>query len=400
MILVERHIFTDQHEYFKELDHLCFLSKNLYNSCIYHQRLQYSKDKTYIHWMKLNSQFIKENQVDYRALPTKVGKQTMRMLDNNYKSFFAKRKNGGLSARPPKYLNSKTGRYIVGYPKDALSFKKKKGYIHLSQTNIFIKSKRTKDEVQFARITPKGNHLVVEIGYNLKEKELKTDNGRYASIDLGVNNLATITSNVFKPLIINGKPVKSINQYYNKNIAKKKSQLLVGVYSSKYISNLYRRRENKINDYFHKASTYIVNHLVSNQINTLVIGYNSGWKQDIDMGKKNNQNFAFIPFYKLVTMLEYKCALRGITVETNEESYTSKCSFLDNEEVCEHDKYLGKRVRRGLFVASDGRRINADVNGSLNILKKYLISKEAWNSQIWENLVRVCRTPRLCVIEL
>lgn len=233
----------------------------------------------------------------------------------------------------------------------------------------------------------------------LRKKKPKTDNGRYASIDLGVNNLTTITSNVFEPLIINGRPIKSINSYYNKSIAKKKSKLPVRIYSSKYISNLYRRRENKINDYFHKVSTYIVNHLVSNQINTLVIGYNSGWKQDINMGKRNNQNFAYIPFYKFISMLEYKCALKGITIETNEESYTSKCSFLDNEEICEHEKYLGKRVKRGLFIASDGREINADVNGSLNILKKYLLKQETWTFHLWKDLVRVCRTPRLCVIK-
>src|SRR5699024_356606 len=138
----------------------------------------------------------------YRALPTKVAKQTMRMLDDNYKSFFAKRKNGDLSAKPPHYLDSKKGRYPARYPKEALSFKKKEGYIHLSQTNIFIKSKRTKEEVQYARIVPRGNHFVIEIGYNVKEEDLKSDNGKYASIDLGVNNLATITSNVFEPLII------------------------------------------------------------------------------------------------------------------------------------------------------------------------------------------------------
>ena len=398
MILVERHIFTDQHEYFKELDHLCFLTKNLYNTSIYNLRSKYEKDKKYMNWIEVNNKLKDENQKDYRALPTRVSKQVLKSVDDNYKSFFTKVKNGDKKARPPKYLHKIKGRFSAFYNKGAISFKKKKGYIHLSQTNIFIKSKRTKDEVQFARITPKGNHFVVEIGYNVKEEDIKVDNGRYASIDLGINNLATITSNVFKPLIINGRPIKSINSYYNKNIAKKQSKLPVGIYSSKYISNLYRRRENKINDYFHKASTYIVNHLVSNQINTLVIGYNSGWKQDIDMGKKNNQNFAYIPFYKFISMLEYKCALKGINVETNEESYTSKCSFLDNEEVCEHEKYLGKRVKRGLFVSSDGKQINADVNGSLNILKKYLISKEAWNSQLWEDLVRVCRTPRLCVI--
>lgn len=397
MILVERHIFTDQHEYFKEMSKICRLSKNLYNSCIYTQRLQYAKDKTYISWIDLNKKFLKENQVDYRALPTKVSKQTIRMLDKNYQSFFSRIKNGDMKARPPKYLDSKNGKYTASYQKDALSFKKKAGYIHLSQTNIFIKSRITKEEVQFARVVPRGNHFVVEIGYNTFEEEPKKDNGRYASIDLGINNLATITSNVFNPIIINGRPIKSINSFYNKSIAKAQSKLPVGIYTSKNINNLYGRRDNKITNYFHKASTYIVNQLVSNQINTLIIGYNCGWKQDIDMGKRNNQNFTYIPFYKLINMLKYKCKLKGITVVTNEESYTSKCSFLDNEEVCKHETYLGKRTSRGMFISSDGTKINADINGSLNILKKYLISKGTWESSIYEDLVRVCRTPILCI---
>lgn len=397
MILVERHIFTDQHEYFKEMSKICRLSKNLYNSCIYNQRLQYEKDKTYISWITLINKFVKENQVDYRALPTKVSKQTIRMLDKNYQSFFSKIKNGDLKARPPKYLDSKNGKYVTSYPKDAISFKKKEGYIHLSQTKIFIKSKLSKEEVQFARVVPRGNHFVVEIGYESFEEEIKRDDGRYAAIDLGINNLATITSNVLNPTIINGKPIKSINSFYNKSIAKAKSKLPTGIYTSKYINNLYRRRDNKITNYFHKASTYIVNQLVSNQINTLVIGYNCGWKQDINMGKRNNQNFAYIPFLKLINMLTYKCELKGITVFTNEESYTSKCSFLDNEEVCKHKTYLGKRTSRGMFISSDGTKINADINGSLNILKKYLISEGTWESSIYEDLVRVCRTPILCI---
>ena len=395
MILVEKHIFTNQHEYFKELDYLCFLSKNLYNSSIYNLRLKYEEDKGYMNWIELNNNFKDENQKDYRALPTRVSKQVLKLVDGSYKSFFSKIKKGDNKARPPKYLHKTKGRFPVSYEKGAISFKKKKGYIHLSQTNIFIKSKKNKEEVQFVRVIPRGNHYVVEVGYNTKEEELKINNNRYASIDLGVNNLITMTSNVFKPLIINGKPVKSINQYYNKKISKNKSQLPVGVYSSRYINNLYRRRENKINNYFHKTSSYIVNQLVSNQINTLVIGYNKGWKQDINIGKKNNQNFVFIPFYKLVSMLEYKCALKGINVIIQEENYTSKCSFLDNEDICKHSDYMGKRIKRGLFKSSNGIKINADVNGSLNILKKYLLKQEAWNSQIWEDLVGVCCIPNL-----
>ena len=323
----------------------------------------------------------------------------MMMVDFAYKSFFEKRKNGDKTAKKPKYLHKTKGRQIVFYDKTALSFKRKEGYIALSKTNIFIKSKIPQDKINFVRVNPKGNHFVIDVGYQIDDIEKKENNSRYASIDLGVNNLITLASNVDKPIIINGRPVKSINRFYNKKIAKLKSQLPVGLYSSKQIQNLYKNRKNKIDDYMHKTSRYITDYLVSNQINTLVIGYNKGWKQDVNMGKKNNQNFVYIPYLRLINLLEYKCEMVGIKVEVREESYTSKCSFLDNEEVCEHDKYLGKRVRRGLFVASDGRKINADINGALNILKKYLISKVAWDSQVWEDLVGASSTPNVLKIK-
>lgn len=378
---------------------MCFLSKNLYNSTIWRQQQEYEKDKKYHNYNVLNRIFIDENQVDYRTLPAKVSNQTMMMVDSAYKSFFEKRKNGDKTAKKPKYLHKIKGRQTVFYDKTALSFKRKKGYITLSKTNIFIKSKIPHEKINFVRVNAKGNHFVIEVGYKIDDAEEKKNNKKYASIDLGVNNLITLVSNVDKPIIINGRPVKSINRFYNKKIAKLKSQLPFGLYSSKQIQNLYKNRKNKIDDYMHKASRFITDYLVSNQINTLVIGYNSGWKQDVDMGKKNNQTFSYIPYLRLISLLKYKCEMVGIKVEVREESYTSKCSFLDNEEVCKHDKYLGKRVRRGLFVASDGRKINADVNGALNILKKYLIKQVAWDSQVWEDLVEASSTPNVLKIK-
>ena len=145
-----------------------------------------------------------------------------------------------------------------------------------------------------------------------------------------------------------------------------------------------------------------MNQLVSNDVAELVIGYNAGWKQDTSMGKAGNQRFQFVPFYKFISMLMYKCALAGITVTTSEESYTSKCSFLDNEEICKHAEYKGKRVKRGLFIASSGRLINADVNGALNILKKYL-EKVVRNKEVILNsldLIEVCSTPAVYTVKL
>ena len=148
-----------------------------------------------------------------------------------------------------------------------------------------------------------------------------------------------------------------------------------------------------MNDYLQKASTYLVNQFVSNDITTVVIGYNKNWKQDINMGKKNNQNFVQIPFRQFINMVAYKCYLEGITVYEQEESYTSKCSFLDGEPIQKHEKYRGRRVKRGLYQTSTGKLINADVNGACNILKKFLLKKEAWNEEISSDLVEVCSTP-------
>lgn len=212
-----------------------------------------------------------------------------------------------------------------------------------------------------------------------KKKNIKSDNHKYMSIDLGIDNLCTCTSNVTKSFIINGKPIKSINQFYNKQKSKFQSELKLKNHKN-YSNRLYRlslKRNNKIKDYFHKVSKYIVNQLVEQSINTLIIGKNNGWKQETKLGNKNNQNFVSIPFEMLINMLKYKCKLQGINVILQEESYTSKASFFDNDYIpvynsdYKHYNFSGKRIKRGLYVTNN-ILINADINGSLNILRKYL----------------------------
>src|SRR5699024_885298 len=348
---------------------------------------------------EINKKFISRNQHDYRQLPSKVSQTIQRLVDKNMQSFFnllKLKKDRGYDKpiKLPNYLKS-DGLQVVHYDKQALSFKKKKGFIHLSKTNIFIKTQQNVDNIRYVKIVPKGNHFLIIVGYSVKEIELLEDNSRYGSIDLGLNNLITFSSNVTKPFIINGKPIKSINQYYNKRISKFKSKLTNNKRVSKHINNLYKRRSHKIDDYFHKVSSKLVNHLVSNRINTLVIGYNKGWKQDIKIGKRNNQNFVQVPFQRLINMLIYKCNEQGISVVLQEESYTSKCSFLDNESIKKHNRYEGRRVKRGLFKIKNGNIINADLNGSLNILKKYLIKQEVWNEDLFSDCIEVCSIPTL-----
>ena len=211
---------------------------------------------------------------------------------------------------------------------------------------------------------------MIEVVYQVKEKT-HHDNGKYASIDLGLNNLETVAfNNGSKPLIVNGRPLKSINQYYNKKKAQYQSRLKENKRTSKRICTLTNKRNNKVTDYLHKASRLLVNQLVSQGITTLVIGKNKNMKQDINIGKVNNQNFVQLPIMLFADLMKYKCELEGIKVLFNEESYTSKCSFLDSEPICKHDKYMGRRVKRGLFVSMNGIKINADVNGAYNIMLK------------------------------
>ena len=290
-----------------------------------------------------------------------------------FKSFFALLKNKSVKNKIPKYLDNVNGRYVAIFTKQAISLKefKKTGKLRLSQTGIYIPTKLTDfSSLKEVRIVPRMHHYVIEVVYQVKEKT-HCDNGKYAAIDLGLNNLATVAFNEgSKSLIVNGRPLKSINQYYNKKKAQYQSRLKGGRHTSKRICTLTVKRNNKVTDYLHKASRLLVNQLVSKGITTLVIGKNSNMKQDINIGKVNNQNFVQLPIMRFADLMKYKCELEGIKVLFNEESYTSKCSFLDGEPICKHDKYMGKRVKRGLFVSRNGIKINADVNGAYNIMIK------------------------------
>lgn len=385
MILTERHIIKKTNPLYSELDNLCFLSKNLYNSALYTVRRYYFENKKYLSWGNINNNFVKDKQVDYYALPCKVSQQTLKMVDQNMKSFFNAIKAKKSKAKLPKYLDKVKGRFLVTYTNQAIGKKAlQNGYVELSKTNIKIKTK-VKD-VKQVRIVPQNNFIVVEVLYEVRPKPHDKSKEMYCGIDFGLNNLMTCSFQNDSPLIINGKPLKSINWYYNKEKSRLQSLLDGRKKTSKRIQNITLKRNNRINDYLHKTTKIFVNYLVSKEINNVVIGYNKEWKQGINIGRVNNQNFVGIPYYKLLNMLTYKCELEGISVIVTEESYTSKCSFLDDEDICRHEEYDGKRIKRGLYKASDGRLINADVNGALNILKK-VIGKFEYDS------IKVCSTP-------
>lgn len=377
MQLVEKHIIKDGSCLYKEIDNLAFLSKNLYNKANYIIRQEYIFNcENYISYPELHRQLVKDKDVDYYALPTKISQQTLRVLDQNWKSFKALKKmdQSKLTGTPkmPKYKHKTKGRFVLTYTMQAISKKGlKDGILHLSQTNIKIKTKINTDLISQVRIIPQNKRYCIEVIYELKEeKEIKSNN-RVLGIDLGLNNLCTCVSNFSTPFIINGRPLKSINQYYNKEKARLQSLLPKEVYTSKRIANLTNKRNDKINDYLHKSSRAIINYCLANNVDTIVIGKNKQWKTNISLGKKTNQNFVMIPHARLISMIEYKAKLNGISVYVNEESYTSKCSFIDHEHIKKHKKYAGKRVKRGLFLTKEGYRINADCNGAYNIIEKW-----------------------------
>lgn len=370
MYLVERHIIKKTHSYYDECDNLCFQSKNIYNQGLYNVRQHFFEKKKYLNYV--NNYKITKEQDCYNYLPTKVFCQTLRKVDSNFKSFFSLLKNSTVKNKIPNYLPKETGRFVTVYPKQALGFRefKKTGRIHLSKTDIYINT-RVKDfnDLKEVRIVPGLSQYIIEVVYEKSCKQLK-ESDLVASIDIGLNNLITVVyNNGEQPIVINGRPIKSINQFYNKKLACYKSKLKTSK-TSKRIRRLTNKRNNKINDYLHKASHMLVNQLVSMGVSTLIIGKNTGMKQDINIGKRNNQNFVMAPIMKFADIINYKCQLEGIKVVFHEESYTSKCSFFDKESIRKHDVYMGKRIKRGLFKTATGRLVNADVNGAYNIMKK------------------------------
>jgi len=213
----------------------------------------------------------------------------------------------------------------------------------------------------------------MEIVYEVKVSEVKPESKNVIGIDLGVNNFATITNNIgLKPIIINGKGIKSINQYYNKQKAKIQSELKIR--HDKNWSNrldiLTRKRFNRIKNFMHNSSRYIINYCLENSIDTIIVGLNKTWRQESKMSKKTNQKFINIPYDMFIGQLKYKCQDNNINFIITEESYTSGTSFLDNELPIKENYNKSRRIHRGLFKSNNGLLINSDVNGAYQIMRK------------------------------
>jgi putative transposase len=379
MQLVEKHVINRQHKFWKECDYLALQSKHLYNATNYVQRQYFFETNKYYNSIEIYHQT--KYLEAYRYLPTKVSKQIVRRVSQAWKGWLAALKDW--SKHPDKYLgkpkmpgykHKERGRNVVIYPIDTISKPSlAKGVVQLSQTNIEISTQaKNLDQV---RIVPQLNHYVIEVVYTVDEPVKST--GKYsAGVDIGLNNLMAITSNHpgISPLLINGRPLKSINQFFNKRVAKAQS-----IEAWRQLKELNSKRARRIDNYLHTVSRRVIDWCQLNDIGQLIIGNNQGWKQNINIGKKNNQEFTKIPHAKLINLLTYKAQLAGIDVVLTEESYTSKASALDGDHLPVYTKltdespvFSGKRVKRGLYKTSTGRTINADTNGSLNIARKVI----------------------------
>lgn len=382
-MILSANFFLDTNRFFREQFRF---SRNLYNQGRYLILKHYEENKTFITDTALNRilREYKDEFNNYRKLcKAKVSQMILINLKDNFKAYFKSLKEHKKNPnkfkgvpKPPKYKDRPNALYF-----DYQSAKIKDQFIIINkEIKVHIPSEIFKEELRnfkTIKFIPFGNKIKVSISYETKELNPNLNKDDYLSIDLGMNNLCSCVSR-FESFIINGKVIKAINQFFNKNLAKLKSERpLKGEFQDKEynhskISKLSLKRDLKIADILHKASKYLVNYCVSRKIGTIVLGRNKDWKDSINLGKKTNQNFVSVPFYKFINMLEYKCKMSGIIFAEQEESYTSKCDSLAFEEIKKHKSYKGKRTYRGLFISSVGKAINADINGAINILRKFL----------------------------
>jgi len=368
-----------------ELSHLCHLAKNLYNEANFEFRQFFFNLGEFVNYYDL--QVMLKNTACYKALPAQTSQQILDLVVKNWKGYFAAVKEYKINpakflgcSKPPHYKEKK-GESIAIFTNQ--NTRLKDGYICFPKKCHLPPIKTRLVQYQQVRILPQGIGYIIEIIYNAPEMDLGLNRDNVIGIDLGLNNLATIVNNIGKqPIVVKGGIVKSINQFCNKINSKLQSIKDKQGYKFQTQNQLriLKKRNNQIQDVFHKTSRWIIQYCIQNDIGTIVFGYNPEWKQEINIGHKNNQNFVQVPFAKLIQMIEYKAKLVGLQSIQQEESYTSKCSFVDNESIEKHTSYSGtrlrsisihgKKVRCNLFRRANGQYLNGDVNGAYNILRK------------------------------
>ena len=386
-----KHLTKEEYNILREL---CRIAKNLTNQAIYNVRQHYFQEKQYLRY-EANYHEMKSCQ-NYKLLNSNIAQQTLKDVDAMFKSFFSLiklAKQGKYNFRHIKLPNYLAKNYYSNLAISQIRLRKdnfltipfsnafKQKYEGIKKIQIKIPQVLEDKKIKEIRIIPKFNARFFEIQYTyeIQEEEIKLNINNALAIDLGVNNLCTCVTNTGKSFIIDGRKLKSLNQFFNKQNAKLRSikdkQSIERQTKQQYL--IFNKRKNRVNDYINKACRYIINYCLSNDIGTLVIGYNQSFQCKANLGKKNNQIFTHLPFGKIREKLEYLCKRYNINYILQEESYTSKASFFDNDELPIYNadnpqtyEFSGKRVKRGLYRTKNNYLFNADCNGALNILRK------------------------------
>ena len=353
---------------------MCFHSKNLYNEANYVLRQEFIENNNYVSYYDMNKEF--KTHENYKLCMSQPANCTLRLLDKNWKSYFSAIKDW--EKHPDKYLGMpklpkylpKDGRFNWMIPNNACLYDEENSeiYFRVKILQGYHWKSRCLGRLIQVRFVPQTNRYMMEIVYEIEVDNIREKSERIASIDIGVDNLITLTNNIgMSPIIVNGKPLKSINQQYNKQRARMQSDLMKrnSKYWSKSLEALTNKRHQRVKNYLHNATAWVIKWCLENDIDTLVVGKNDTWKQE----KKHMQNFMSIPYEFLMKQLEYKCENCGIRYIKTEESYTSGTSYLDGELPIKENYNNERRIHRGLFQAKQ-TLINADVNGSLQIMKK------------------------------
>ena len=383
-----KHLSKEEYRILREL---CHIAKNLTNEAIYNVRQYYFTKGEFLKYEK-NYTLLK-NSVNYKMLNSNMAQQILKEADGSFKSFFGllklakKGKYAFKGCRLPQYLPKD------GFTTLIIGFVRRNGNTFLlPYSNTFRKTHHSIEirippiladkHIKEIRIIPKSNARFFEIQYTYEteciQRNLNKNNA--LALDLGIHNLVTAGSREGRSFIIDGKRLKSINQWFNKENARLQS-VKDRQGDKRRTTNrqkmLADKRNRQVNDYMSKTARNILDYCIAHDISTIVVGYNETFQRHTNMGKQTNQNFVNIPYGKLRSKLEYLCELNGLAFVKQEESYTSKASFWDKDEIpvyhADHPQsyhFSGRRIQRGLYQTSDGKRLNADVNGALNILRK------------------------------
>ncbi|MHC5935166.1 RNA-guided endonuclease InsQ/TnpB family protein [Nostoc sp.] len=384
---VEKHVIKDGHEWFDYCEEITTVSRQLYNTAQFTQRQGFFYGWGSHSQATLDTLF-KQNE-NYKAMPAKVAQLVLKQNSDAWIAYYKAssaykqhiRKFTG-RPNPPNYIDDKN---LVKFNNQAIGkreFSKGSVVPSMSPIRIPVKPGLKFDDLCEVRIIPKTGCFVIEVVYEVPPNSdffCSLNPGLNAAIDIGLDNLATIVFNdlTIQPIIVNGKPLKSANQFYNKQVAKFRGFLPHSIGKSRRIANIVRNRNQFVNSYLHQSTKMIVDEFLSLGVTHVSIGKNEQWKTRLNLGQRTNQNFTQIPHAKFIEILTYKLERVGITVKVGEESYTSKASAIDWDIIPTYDPnnkvrhiFSGRRVKRAWYVSKNGFKIHADINGALNIGRK------------------------------